>query len=227
MNSKAKKSLVFTNLIYDLPCADEDIKPRDSLPDETLFLISTFDPWYRDILLYLQTQRFQPITSHEELRNIHHHSRRYLIVGDTLYHHGIDIILRRCLIHAEAEHILNDCHLGAYGGHLSGIATTQKILCADYFWPSIFKDCIEAVKKCPPCQVFNNKAGTHPTTLYPIIAIDPFTKWGIDFMQCNPTSAGGHGYIIVTVNYFTKWAEAMPTFLNDGRTVDLLFLTTS
>ena len=46
---------------------------------------------------------------------------------------------------------------------------------------------------------------------------------GIDFMTCNPTSAGGHGYIIVAVNYFTKWAEAMPTLNNNGET-DTLFL---
>jgi hypothetical protein len=104
VKSKAKKSLVFAELICDLPHADEDIEPRDSLPDETLFLINTFDPWYEDILLYLQTQCFQPNTSREERQCIHHHSHRYLIVGDTLYRRGIDTILRRCLIHAEAEH---------------------------------------------------------------------------------------------------------------------------
>jgi hypothetical protein len=221
--SKAKKSLVFAELICALPRADEDIEPRDSLPDESLFLINTSDPWYGDILLYLQTQRFQPNISHEEHRRIRHHSRRYLIVGDTLYHHGIDTILRRCLVHEEAERVLNDCHLGPCGSYLFGMAKTQKILRASYFWPSIFKDCIEAVKKCPPCQVFNRKACTHPTALHPIIAIDPFSKWGIDFMQCKPTSARGHSYIIVAVDYFTKWAEAMPTFLNDGR-IATLFL---
>jgi hypothetical protein len=42
-------------------------------------------------------------------------------------------------------------------------------------------------------------------------------------MQCNPTSAGGHGYIIVVVDYFTKWVEAIPTFLNDGHTTTLFF----
>jgi hypothetical protein len=40
-------------------------------------------------------------------------------------------------------------------------------------------------------------------------------------MQCKPTLAGGHSYIIVSVDYFTKWAEAMPTFLNGGRTAPL------
>lgn len=42
-------------------------------------------------------------------------------------------------------------------------------------------------------------------------------------MTCNPTSAGGHGYIIVVVDYFTKWAEAMPTLNNSGETVALFF----
>jgi len=44
----------------------------------------------------------------------------------------------------------------------------------------------------------------------------PFSKWGIDFMQCNTTSSRGHDYIIVVIDYFTKLDEAMPTFLNDG-----------
>ena len=40
-------------------------------------------------------------------------------------------------------------------------------------------------------------------------------------MHCKPTSAGGHGYIIVAVDYFTKWAEAMPTYVEDGNTFAL------
>jgi hypothetical protein len=114
--------------------------------------------------------------------------------------------------------VLNDSHRGACGGHLSGMATGQKILRVDYFWPSIFKDCIEAVKKFPPCQIFQKKERTHPAPLHPIFVFGPFAKWGIEFMKCKPTSAGGHSYIIVFVDYFTKWVEAMPTFLNDGCT---------
>lgn len=48
-------------------------------------------------------------------------------------------------------------------------------------------------------------------------------KWGIDFMTCNPPSSGGHGYIIVAVDYFTKWAEVMPTFNNTGQTATFFF----
>ena len=58
-----------------------------------------------------------------------------------------------------------------------------------------------------------------PTPLHPIVTVGPFTKWGLDFMDLNPTSAGGHHHIILVVDYFTKWAEAMPTVKFDGETV--------
>ena len=45
-------------------------------------------------------------------------------------------------------------------------------------------------------------------------------------MRCKPTSAEGHGYIIVAMDYFTKWAEAMPTYAEDGETLTLFLLIT-
>lgn len=107
------------------------------------------------LFLYLQTQRFWLGLYHDERRHIRHHVKHYLILGDTLYLHGIDSILRLCLTHDEAEFTLNDYHSGAYGGHLFGLATTQKILCVGYIWPSIFKYFMEAVKKCPSCHAFH------------------------------------------------------------------------
>ena len=37
-------------------------------------------------------------------------------------------------------------------------------------------------------------------------------------MDCNPASAEGHHHIIVVVDYFTKWAEAMPTVKSNCET---------
>ena len=59
--------------------------------------------------------------------------------------------------------------------------------------------------------------------MHHVVSVGPFSKWGIDFMTGNPHSSGGHVYIIVAVNYFTKWAEAMPTFNNTGQTTTLFF----
>ena len=171
--------------------------------------------------MYLQTAKFPSTFSKDERRKLRHLAKNYLIIGDALYRRGVDSILRRCLTLEEVEAVLNDCHSGACGGHLSGLATAQKILRARYFWPSIFKDCMESVKKRHPCQVYTRKMHAHPAPLFPVITVGPFTKWGIDYTTCNPPSAKGHKYIIVAVDYFTKWVEAMPTFGNDGETAAL------
>ena len=61
--------------------------------------------------------------------------------------------------------------------------------------------------------MLTSKKRTQPALLHPVVAVGPFPKWGIYFVHCRPTSVGGHGYIIVAVNYFTKWVEAMPTYV--------------
>eukprot|EP00253_Pinus_taeda_P035673 PITA_35673 len=221
--SKSKRALVFTELLCDLPSSSNDATSEEAIVDENLFLISSSDPWYGDIIIYLQTQAYTSNTSRSEQQRIRYQSKDYVIVGDTLYHRGIDTVLRRCLTHEEAEKVLNDCHLGACGGHQYGYATAHKILRAGYFWPTMFKYCITAVRSCNACQIFNSKTRKPPTLLQPVVVVRPFTKWGIDFITCNPTSAGGHGYIIVVVDYFTKWAEVMPTLNNNGKTAAILF----
>ena len=119
----SKKSLVFTEHMCDIPCASMDSEPSDSFPDEFLFLINTTDPWYGYLLIYLQTRRFQPNLSYDDRHRIRHHEKYYLILNDTLYRHGINYVLWQCLTHEEAEQVLNDCHSGACGNHLYGMAT--------------------------------------------------------------------------------------------------------
>jgi hypothetical protein len=121
----------------------------------------------------------------------------------------------------EAEKALNDCHYGACHGHMSGYATTQNILRVGYFCPSLFKYCILMVHKFHACQTYNNNIQSHPAPIYPIVFMVPVAKWGIEFMTCNPHSARGHGYIIVAMDYFTKWVEVMPTFDNTRKTATL------
>ena len=166
----------------------------------------------------MQTLKVPSRLSRDECRRLRHVAKNYLNVDNTLYRHGVDSILHRCLTHDEAEVLLNDYHGGACGGHLSGLSTAQKILRAGYFWSSIFKDYVNAVKKCNPCQVFARNMHSNIAPLHPTVTFSPFTKWGIDFMDCNPALTGGHHHIIVAVDYFTKWVETMPMIKYDGET---------
>lgn len=62
-----------------------------------------------------------------------------------------------------------------------------------------------------------------PQSLHPAVAIGPFAKWGVDFMTCNSLYTTSHHYIIMVIDYFTKWVEVMPTTSNDG-TMEYLFI---
>jgi hypothetical protein len=57
-SAKSKKSLDFAELISDFPWLDEDVIHVDSFADEHIFLVSSSDPWYGDIMVYLQTLKF-------------------------------------------------------------------------------------------------------------------------------------------------------------------------
>jgi hypothetical protein len=63
----------------------------------------------------------------------------------------------------------------------------------------------------------------YPSPMFSFIFIGPFTKWDIDYTICHPNLARGDPYIIIAVEYFTKWFEDMPMFNNDGETT-ILFI---
>jgi hypothetical protein len=90
--AKSKKSLVFAELICDFPYSETENVAADSLSDESLFLISTNDLWYGDIIIYLQTQTFRPTLSSTDRRRIRYQDRQYIILEDTLYRCGIDSV---------------------------------------------------------------------------------------------------------------------------------------
>ena len=125
--------MVFSELICDLPSTEITNVAEDSLPDKSIFLISSDDVWYKDAIIYLQTQTFQPDLSSTDRFCIRYQAQQYIIIGDTLYCRSIDSIFRRCLTYDEAKKDLNECHSGACGGHMSGYATAQKILRVGYF----------------------------------------------------------------------------------------------
>ena len=64
--AKSKKSLVFAELIAEFPIEEDVSIEEDSFLDEHIFLISTSDPWYEDILIYLHTLKYPTAFSQEE-----------------------------------------------------------------------------------------------------------------------------------------------------------------
>jgi hypothetical protein len=69
---KRKKSLILSELLVDFPSDSADPPVNENFLDEHLFLISSTDPWYDDILVYLHTQKFRPHLSHDDHHRIRH-----------------------------------------------------------------------------------------------------------------------------------------------------------
>jgi hypothetical protein len=68
------------------------------------------------------------------------------------------------------------------------------------------------------CHIFTNKLHAHPTPSYPFVTVGPFIKWEDDFTIFHLAWIRGHKYIIVAIDYFTKWAKSMPIFFSDDET---------
>ena len=63
---KSKKSLIFAELIFYFPSVEEEEVYEDTFVDEHIFRISTLDPWYGDIIVYLQTLKVPTHLSRDE-----------------------------------------------------------------------------------------------------------------------------------------------------------------
>ena len=66
VSAKSKKSLIFVELISDFLSEVEELVCEYTFVDEHIFLISTLDPWYGDIIIYLQTLKVPIHLSRDE-----------------------------------------------------------------------------------------------------------------------------------------------------------------
>ena len=128
------------------------------------------------------------------------------------------MIIRRCVPESEQCKILNECHASPYGGHFSGERTAHKILQSGFYWPNIFRDCAEWVKLCDRCQKIGNISSINEMPLQGILVVQIFDVWGIDFMGPFPPSFGNL-YILLAVDYVSKWVEAIACPWNDANTI--------
>ncbi|GKD93136.1 reverse transcriptase domain-containing protein [Tanacetum coccineum] len=118
----------------------------------------------------------------------------------------------------EAFDILEACHNGPTGGHHGANLTAKKVFDAGFFWPTIYKDAHELVKNCDSCQP-QGKISQHDEMPQNSIQVyEIFDVWGIDFMGSFPSSKGNK-YILMAVDYLSKWVEAKALPTNDARVV--------
>ncbi|GKA27372.1 reverse transcriptase domain-containing protein [Tanacetum coccineum] len=125
---------------------------------------------------------------------------------------------KRCVAGREILKILGHCHLGPTGGHHSAKVMARKVYQSGFYWPSIFKDANEYVRRCDICQRSGNISSRNEMHQNNIQVCEVFDVWRLDFMRPFPNSRGNK-YILVAVDYVSKWVEAQALPTNDARVV--------
>ena len=75
-----------------------------------------------------------------------------------------------------------------------------------------FTNVYKTVAKFHKCQMFQGKRKLQPLRLKPIEVSAPFQQWGLEFIgEIHPSSSVQHKWILIAIDYFTKWIEAIPT----------------
>ena len=72
------------------------------------------------------------------------------------------------------------------------------------------KEAPEYVKKCDQCQKFTPNMHQLGGVLNPLSRPWPFAQWGLDIVGPFPKATGNKRYLLVDMDYFTKWVEAEP-----------------
>lgn len=206
---------------------NQDRPIDDSFPDDRLFFAVTEEyiaavrvetPWYADFVNYLVCEVIPSGLSSHQKRKFLHDVRHYYWDEPYLFKLGHDLIYRRCVPYEEVESVIRHCHSLPVGGHAKTSKTTAKILQSGLYWPTIFKDVQQFVISCDECQRSGNISWRNEMPQTGILEVELFDVWGIDFMGPFPTS-GTHKYILVAVDYVSKWVEAIASPTNDSRVV--------
>ena len=94
----------------------------------------------------------------------------------------------------------------------------MKVLQYGFYWPSLFKDAHNVCRACYKCQRLGKISRRNMMPLNPILVFDLFDVWGIDFMGPFLVSFG-YIYILVGVDYVSKWVEVVPFRAVDHKVV--------
>ncbi|CAN6566338.1 unnamed protein product [Malus baccata var. baccata] len=198
---------------------EEDVVPiPETFPDEQLMSIEVSMPWYADLVNYLASKVIPSEFNKNQRDKLKHDARNYVWDDPYLWKYGPDQIIRRCVHDSEIHSILNFCHTYACGGHFGTQRTARKVLECGFYWPTVFKDARTFCIACDRCQRTGNIGPKDQMPQSPIFNVEIFDVWGIDFMGPFPSSHG-FVYILLAVDYVSKWVEARATRTNDSKVV--------
>ena len=162
---------------------------------------------YYNIYHYILSQQVPTYFTEQQKQQLLNQTKNYTIENDLLYKKDRKDArkLYRIIRKEELPAILYMMHNDPTSGHFATDAMFHKIK-ARYYWPQYYEDIKKYVESCDACQ--RRGRSKKNNLLHPIPVHSPFYQIGIDFVGPLPRTKRGKKYIIVAMDYLTKWPEA-------------------
>ncbi|GJU02410.1 reverse transcriptase domain-containing protein [Tanacetum coccineum] len=177
------------------------------LPHPTSIKGVRIPPWFANIANYHAGNFIMKGMSSQQKKKFFKDVKHYFWDDPYLFRICADQMIRRCVYGQEAVDILTACHNGPTGGHHGANYTAKKVFDSGFYWPKIYRDAHDMVKSCDSCQRQGKIWQKDEMPQNAIQVCEIFDVWGIDFMGPFPSSRGNK-YILVAVDYLSKWVEA-------------------
>lgn len=154
-----------------------------------------------------------------EARTLRMKINQYVMIERVLFKKSYLVPMLRCVGPLQANYVIREIHMGACGMHSEPRMVVAKAMRQGYYWSTMHRDAREEIRKCDSCQIYAKIPRLPKTPMTSIMAPWPFYQWGRDILGPLPQSAGKAKYVIVAIDYFTKWIEAKPLTRITGKEV--------
>ncbi|GKB74627.1 reverse transcriptase domain-containing protein [Tanacetum coccineum] len=196
--------------------SSDDSEVDDNFPGETLMeILDLYDLYFTN---YLVADIIPKGMTYQQKNKFFSDLKHYFWEEPYLFKVCSDGMIRRCVSGSETQTILDQCHHEPTGGHYGPNMTAKKVLDSGFYWLTIIKEAHTLVQLSEACQKTRNISKHNEMPLNNIQVCEIFDIWSIDFMGTFPKSYRFE-YILVAVDYVSKWAEAQALPTNDARVV--------
>jgi len=177
-----------------------------------------YEPLLEYVYQYIMNHDYHGIPENYQ-RRVHLEPAKYLIHHQKLYKRSsYGMLLVPTL--SNRNMVMNEVHDGH--GHFGQEATYQRAR-RHYYWPKMYDDLKKLIKTCHECQVCDKKM-KKARSKWPITTIFLFQRLGLDYIGPLTESISGNKYILVLMEYYTKWPMAFPVAEADAvTTAEILY----